>query len=98
MNPKLQVSPKGSLNIYLKAASYIGASVTGANVSLSLSTPRTVVPLYAITNGTGEAEVAVDLGALEEDKAVRMGDALMVRGFWAQWVQQSPRRPAGALA
>ncbi|KAG2434208.1 hypothetical protein HXX76_007934 [Chlamydomonas incerta] len=71
-----------ALRINVTAASYIGASVDAAEVTLTWRTAKTSDVVKLVTDVSGRAHTVVDLGALPESNRSEPYDSLTVDAEW----------------
>jgi hypothetical protein len=77
-----QAPPKSTVRAHIKALSYIGADVAGADMVVTWSVPLALGRINITTNATGEAEVDIPLGALPPQNATQLGESLSLDVTW----------------
>lgn len=78
----LQAPPKSTVRAHIKALSYIGADVANADMTVTWNVPLALGRINITTNATGEAEVAIPLGALPPQNATNLDDILNIEVSW----------------
>ena len=74
--------PRDRVGVALKATSYVGTSVAGAELTLAWELPRAKGNVTLTTDARGAANATIDLGALPRDNATAAGDALELKATW----------------
>ncbi|KAF8068259.1 hypothetical protein HT031_001946 [Scenedesmus sp. PABB004] len=81
--------PGATVEVLIAASSYLGATVSGADVSLTWTVPRATGRLTVTTDTAGKARAAIPLGALPPANATELGDTL---GIVVEWVGPTRER------
>jgi hypothetical protein len=68
--------------VLIKASSYLGADVSGANIDISWSLPLATGSLNVTTDAKGRAEASIPLGQLPPQNASSLGDQLSLTALW----------------
>ncbi|PNH02259.1 hypothetical protein TSOC_011775, partial [Tetrabaena socialis] len=76
------VLPTGALSLALSVASFIGASVENASLSLAWRTARAASTLTLLTDANGFASTTLDLGQLPTANRTTAGDVLVLEAEW----------------
>jgi hypothetical protein len=78
----LQSPPTSTVKVLIKASSYLGADVSGANIDLTWTLPLASGKLNVTTDAKGQAEASIPLGKLPPQNASSLGDQLSLTAVW----------------
>jgi hypothetical protein len=78
----LQAPPTSTVKVLIKASSYLGADVSGANIDLTWTLPLASGTLNVSTDAKGQAEASIPLGKLPPQNASSLGDQLSLTAVW----------------
>jgi hypothetical protein len=70
------------VKVLIKASSYLGADVSGANIDITWALPLASGSLNVTTDATGQAEASIPLGKLPPQNASSLGDQLSLTALW----------------
>ncbi|KAF6250306.1 hypothetical protein COO60DRAFT_896848 [Scenedesmus sp. NREL 46B-D3] len=74
--------PTSTVKVLIKASSYLGADVSGANIDVTWTLPRASGALNVTTDAQGRAEASIPLGQLPPQNASSLGDQLSLTAVW----------------
>uniref|UniRef100_A0A383WAS0 EGF-like domain-containing protein n=1 Tax=Tetradesmus obliquus TaxID=3088 RepID=A0A383WAS0_TETOB len=74
--------PSSTVKVLIKASSYLGADVSGANIDITWTLPLASGAFNVTTDAKGLAEASIPLGQLPPKNASSLGDQLSLTAVW----------------